>query len=700
MATVVERWRAWPAAHKRSVAAVGIALVAIAAVLGLRALVTDAPLSRLRQSKGEGVTTYEGSWYFPRGGPYVVGFESARGSAQLFLDGRPLARGRGQQLKRVVRPAGVVAVRLVAPAKTRLLWHPPGRRGPPEYVPPSSLSPDTPDVASFSRPGRSLADGIFALLIVLIISSTLGYLWRDSLRRLDRRIALAFAAVFAFALVVRLIDLNGAGQTWDEDVNWSAGRNYVTNLLSLDFSQSSWRWNYEHPPVMKYVAGIGAQLADGYGPARALSALLVALACGLLVPIGRRLFSLRAGVLAGVIAALSPHLIAHSKIVGHEAPTVLLSTLLVWLCLRAHDPAGESAGDPDRRTRQLAWRFAGIGVVLGIAIMSRFVNVLLAPLIGGVLLVQAPSGERKKTFALGLAIIPLVAIAVSLLIWPRLWSTPIDNLTQSWNKLKNPHSLEPFLGKLTNTPPRHYFLVYLWATAPVGVLVGMVAWLARVAVRREQSTLVLKLWLIVPLLVLLSPVRQDGVRYIMPCLMALAVIAAGGIDFVVAEAAKKYHERQPQLFAATAGALGLYLAIACVRVHPYYLDYYNELYGGPAGVARRKAFEIAWWGEGLHEAVGYINRHARPKDRVFKAWVEPGHLAWLRGDLWATEARSPHQADWILVYRPSWKACGKRFCEDPPYRIPSGFSPAYRVSVQGAPLATVYRRDSASPARP
>ena len=81
------------------------------------------------------------------------------------------------------------------------------------------------------------------------------------------------------------LDLGGAGQTWDEDVNWAAGRNYVTNLLDGDFSVLAWRWNYEHPPVMKILAGIGAQLADGFGPARALSALWVRPELGALVEI-------------------------------------------------------------------------------------------------------------------------------------------------------------------------------------------------------------------------------------------------------------------------------------------------------------------------------------------------------------------------------------------------------------------------------
>ena len=64
------------------------------------------------------------------------------------------------------------------------------------------------------------------------------------------------AAIFAVACIVRWIDLSGFGQTWDEDVNWAAGRNYVTNLLVARFlATASWLWNFEHPPVMKYLDG-------------------------------------------------------------------------------------------------------------------------------------------------------------------------------------------------------------------------------------------------------------------------------------------------------------------------------------------------------------------------------------------------------------------------------------------------------------
>ncbi len=653
----------------RSAWVVVAALAAVALLLALRALLVTDPLERLARDGDR----YQGSWLLPRGGPYILGFESP-GAAELWVDDRRVASGTGEQSSRHVFAPGVYSVRFLAPRGARLLWHPPGRRGPLEYVPVSSLSPQPPPQAQFGRwAGASPVDGVIAAAIVLVAFAALAYLLRRSLQGIGRRRWLLLLAVFAAAAAIRLVDLSAAGQTWDEDVNWSAGRNYITNVLALDARPASWRWNLEHPPVMKYLAGIGAQLADGYGPARALSALIMAATCALLVLIGERLYSLRVGVLAGAIAALSPHLIAHGKVVGHEAPTALLWTLAVLLCLRCFDSAR-----PYLPSRQLAWRFAGLGVVLGLALFSRFVNGLLAPLIGTLLLLGAPRGQHRRVLVLGLAIIPAVAILVGLIIWPRLWHAPIAHLLEAWQTLRKPHAPEPYLGVITNVPPRHYFLVYLLATAPLGVLVAAAGWLARLAAqpRPWRSHAALALWLVMPLAVMLSPVRQDGVRYIMPSLVALSVIAAAGIEFAASLAGR--HARV--VFTIASAAFIAYLVITAARIHPYYLDYYGEHVGGPARVAANDRFEVGWWGEGLQAALAFLNREAPRGARVYKGCVLPAHLAWLRHDLWEREARRADDADWILWYAAS-------NCE-----IPREFRLVFEESAQGAPLARVYRR--------
>jgi len=645
------------------------AVVAIAALLGMRACLATKPLARLAPTPmaeidprdPPGTTELRGSLYIARSGPSVIGFLSP-GPARLVIGTREI-EGPGLKTLWMIQPQGPIAIHFAAPPGARLVWSPVGRRGDPEYISASSLSPEPPETATFDHPGVPILDGVVALAILAIAIASACMLARRRLALVSRTTWIAIAAIFAVAVAARWIDLSGHGQTWDEDVNWAAGRNYITNLVSLDASRDAWSWNYEHPPVMKYLEGIGAQFADGFGPARALSALWVALGCALLVPIGARIFSFRVGVLAAAIAALLPPLVAHGQIVGHESPTVMWWALGILLALAHRD------GEPDQRT--LRWRCVALGVVIGLALASRFTNGLLGPLVIAILLVQGP----RRAALEGLVIMPPVALATLYTIWPRLWPHPIANLQAAFEKLSQVHTPEPFLGSITNTPGPHYFLAYLAGTLPIGILVGVLAWLVRsVRAPDRRATLIVIAWLVIPLGVALSPVRQDGVRYVMPCVLALALIGAAGWDYIASAL--------PWRFAYTAAAVLLYLAITLVRVHPYYLDFFGEQVGGAGNVAAHQLFETAWWGEGVDRAVDYVNANAPQGAHVYRDCIEPKHLAWFRGDLWIPMARTPDVADWIVAYSPQTHRCV----------IPTGFTKVFSVDANGAILAEVWKR--------
>src|SRR4029079_17653202 len=109
-------------------------------------------------------------------------------------------------------------------------------------------------------------------------------------------------------------------------------------------------------------------------------------------------------------------------------------------------------------------------------------------------------GFSRFGFAM-LALVPLVAGVVFVLVWPRLWSHPIAHLTESWLKLRKPHGPELYLGRMVNHAPWSYFPAYLLATAPLGILIGAVAFVLRTVTvpggRRPGRALLL--WMIVPL---------------------------------------------------------------------------------------------------------------------------------------------------------------------------------------------------------
>ena len=659
-----------------------IPVIAIVALFALRACLHTDPLDQLVLTPPDlrdppGTIARTGSLAITRGGPVVIGAQSDTpfrltiGTNEVRPSLEALRQRNGVFTQRFVIPAGTIALRFAAAGNARLVWSPVGRRGDPEYLGASSLSPEPPERATFDAPGTARSDGLIALAMLAVVVATACMLARRRLARVPRATWIAFAGVLALALVARLVSLGDAGQTWDEDVNWAAGRNYVQNVLALDFTDRAWLWNYEHPPVMKYLAGTGALLVDGFGAARALSALWVALGCALLVPIGARLYNLRTGALAGAIAALLPPLVAHGQIVGHEAPTILWWALGIVLSLGVHD---ELPDDARLARRTLALRLAAVGAVVGVAIASRFVNGLLGPLCAAIVVIQSPAAWRKATLLWGAIAMPLAAIATFYALWPRLWLHPIQSLQQSFAKLDTLHAPEPFLGAVTNLPGPHYFVVYLLATLPAGILALVIAWLVRTVRERDRRALVVVAWFVLPLVVSASPVRQDGVRYVMPCVLAFAMMAAAGADFL----ASFLERRVRHAHAALSGLVGLYLAITLWRAHPYYLDYFGEHVGGTGTAARARLFETAWWGEGVDRAVDYVNTHAASDARVFRDCILPKHLAWFRQDLW-TDVADQRQATWIVSYA---NRCGP----------PAGTQAVYRVIVDGVDFATVYKR--------
>jgi 4-amino-4-deoxy-L-arabinose transferase-like glycosyltransferase len=658
----------------------GVIPIGLAVVLLLvRAWLHTAPLDRLASAAADpadppGVTARAGSIFVARGGPVIIGFQS-EGVARLSFAGHEL-RGTGLVKSRIVVMHGAQVIRFAAPPGARLVWSPVGRRGDPEYVPASSLSPEPPVRAVFDAPGRTSLDGVIALGLLATAVATLCVRARRRLAAVPRGTWLAMAIVFVAGVAVRWIDLGGFGQTWDEDVNWAAGRNYVTNLVGLDFADRSWQWNFEHPPVMKLLAGIGAQLADGFGPARALSAIWIALGCALLVPIGARLFRPRVGVLAGAIATLLPPMVAHGQIVGHESPTVLWWSLAILCALGVHD---DLSPDDRQAATMLRVRLLWVGVAVGVAIASRFVNGLVGLLCAVIVAVQASPRWRRATLIWGAILMPLAAIATVYLVWPRLWTHPLGSLAESFRRLASAHSPEPFLGEITNHPGAHYFAVYLFATLPLGVLAGAVVGAVRVIRTRNPSAVIALGWLVIPLGVAFSPVRQDGVRYVMPCVLALALIAAAGIDQLAVWARVRHAFTA---FTVLVVLVVAYLGITLVRIHPYYLDYYGEQVGGAGTVAARKTFETAWWGEGLDRAVAYVNANAAPGARVHRACIEPSHLAWFREDLWAPMTDVPAEAAWIVSYAPATHPCP----------VPPDARRVFTVTAGGAVLGAVYAR--------
>ena len=640
---------------------------------------------------------WTGSIVLRRAGRYAFATESDDGSwvelgGRVVLDNGgihgPRRKENAHMLKAGVHTFKVRYVQAGAGGKMRLFWSPAGRRGGLEYISPTLLRPvppeqvdpnETHDVPPRDWPALVmmflLAMGAVMALLRAPLARGVGAVFRS---RQGRRDLLVFCLLFAGALTVRMYDLNEAGRTWDEDVYWAAGRNYVQNLLAGDTRSESWAWNNEHPGFGKWIYGPGTLLMDRFAASRATAAIIGALTCALLFLVGRDLISRRVGLLGAGLAAVLPHLLAHHKILGLEAPSGLLYLLTIWFFFRSL-----------RRKGNTGYHLAA-GVCAGLLISTRVSNLSVLVVIGALYLAlnrRAIFGEGRFPMPVTLGLAPLIALFTFFLVWPYLWENPMKHLGEMLVHWDTDKYLEWFFGR-KQKPPWYYFPLYFSVTMPAAVLAAWGLSLVRVAWRRDLGHITLLLWFLAPYVVMLSPLARDGVRYLVPSLLAACLLAGAGLEWLamgIARLARRARLATP--VTAFGGAALCFYSLYCgSTVHPYYLDYYNEFTGGPAKVAARHTFEIGWWGEGIKEACDYIGRVAPLGSRVW-GYLHPTHVIALRDDL--KRVNGPGQADYIM-FNDLFNTRPKM----PNHRV------IYVVRAAGAPLVWVYERTDLNGAAP
>ncbi len=175
---------------------------------------------------------------------------------------------------------------------------------------------------------------------------------------------------------------------------------------------------YDPPRYVERMPGFPMVLAGGmvlFGerplPIRLLLALVGTAACGLVYLLGRELVDHSAGLLACLLAAISPSLIVFSVLFLSEtlfAAVMLASVIALARLVKANLPA-PAIGTPRRRIGLAA----AAGLLAGAATMVRPTWFLVAP--GFAIAWLLSPGNRKQRLAPALAL--LAALAVTMAPW-------------------------------------------------------------------------------------------------------------------------------------------------------------------------------------------------------------------------------------------------------------------------------------------
>ncbi|KAB8140223.1 phospholipid carrier-dependent glycosyltransferase [Chloroflexia bacterium SDU3-3] len=432
------------------------------------------------------------------------------------------------------------------------------------------------------------------------------------------------ALLFLLALLPRALAL-GSFITIDEAFAW-LGRSH-------EFLDALGRGDYAataisgHPGVTTmwlgaaglrlHAALAAAGFADAQGQLAELRSmrLFVALVCSAGVALGyallRRLVGGRAALLAGLLWACDPFLVAHAQLLHTDALLATFITLAVLALLVAQGGAGQP----------VRWGALALSAACGgLAFLTKSPSAILVPMVGLLALAQLWRARRAglpwRTALVGAAAPALawaaLAAATWLALWPAAWVAPGAALAKVLAEVSG-NGAEPhawgnfFMGVSVAAPgPLFYPVAAAYRLTPwVGL--GLLAAAALALGRRwRPAGGAALLWLLVFVAMFalaMSALPKKFDRYLLPIFPALDVLAAVGLLALYDALLARWQAARHALVWGLPGLLAAAMVGTLLWFHPYELAYYSPLLGGGAAAARSVP---VGWGEGLEDAAAFI----------------------------------------------------------------------------------------------
>ncbi len=354
--------------------------------------------------------------------------------------------------------------------------------------------------------------------------------------------------------------------------------------------------------------------------------------------LARRLWGHRIAFIGAALIALSPHTLALTRIIGHDAPAALFVTLsLLSLFVVSGQPfdrlrTGRSAFSFQLSAVSLAGQRSAVsgrrsvwlllsGAAAGLAFLSKSPTFFLAPFAMLYLGVENYAVKRSWLNCFKqLAMWGGAAYLIFFIFWPAMWVSPVGQL---YSVLENaffsatdldeaatvnmlpPDEQIPDLGAL------YYPVNGAFKLSPLvtlGLLLGVISSKFKIqssklkTKNQESETRNQKpLWLlafVILFTVFMSLGNKQSSRYILPVFPALAFLAAFGWRNFIAPFANSPIRYLPF-------AIVLFGLLTLLPYAPYYFTYYNPLLGGPLTAPR--VVKIGW-GEGMDQAGAWLNQ--------------------------------------------------------------------------------------------
>jgi 4-amino-4-deoxy-L-arabinose transferase-like glycosyltransferase len=417
-----------------------------------------------------------------------------------------------------------------------------------------------------------------------------------------------------------------------------------------------------------------------------------------------RLFGVGPGILAGLLLAAEPFLVAHGQLFSTDTMLALLMAISVLSAVVYFDGRGDRL------------YLLGSGLAAGLAFSTKAPAILLfgfVPLLGLLWTVRRDQADRGRwewrsiprlvlrgpgaTLLRDLLLWGGVAGLIYVLAWPSLWVDPVGTMLRLERGVRgigeSPRRWGNFfLGQSYSDEdvalllrPVFYPIVTALRLSPI-TCVGLLAlatlalarrWRARLGFRDlDRRVLALVGYVVLyTAMMTLSPKKLD--RYLLPVYPALVILAALGLWWAV----RRWLPLRWQWPAVA--ALGLGQVALVVSVEPYPLSFYNPLLGG-APVARQVM--IVGWGEGLDQVATYLNQQSDADAVVAVSLYKDQLVPWLRGN--GVRLEDWRKANYLVNYVNMEQ---RNLIPAPLQELVRTTTPDFTASINGIAYAQVYR---------
>ena len=404
---------------------------------------------------------------------------------------------------------------------------------------------------------------------------------------------------------------DGPGLTLDEQFNVEQGVMMVDHLLAMD-GPGFREWVDklpDHPLLGRLWIGLAHEIAylafppPGPSPptismtcARTGSASAFAILVFLIGWFGSRWYGQRAGIVAAISMVLMPRVFGHAHLASLET-CVNLTWCATVLCLA-------DFADRDRPPRW--WQIVALGVLLGLALLTKIQAVLLPGPLGLWMIYRWRLRGLVAAVAWG-----LIGLAVFFVGWPWLWSDPLVRALNFFKSSSQRSAVSVWYfgtNYVDRDVPWHYPWVMFLTTVPLGLQLlgftglkfgGLKSGAAGDASTNpktpEYREILLLSAILFPLVVFMIPgvAVYDGERLFLMVFPLWALFIGRGANWV----AERWGSLRPQwLLRVSLGCFLVLQSYGLWAISPCHLSYYNLLVGGLRG-ADRLGLPVTYWGE-------------------------------------------------------------------------------------------------------